>query len=296
MKEDIDSIRSSEIKITNNKDFKCAPAINLDNHSCIQLNILIELVKAYNQSNPTDSIKLFQNFETLNPNKYKRYLLKQIKSKLTQCNSQQCWTEQDFIKNMKEKTREELLKYTFRPEGPEGKFEWLNTINIDDVMKQYEKKYNNFKFLGAVPIDFDNLSVLGIKNLDFNNLINQGKIYIGIIFNLDKHDESGSHWVSLFSDLQKGRIYFYDSYGVQPAEQIRSFIRRILKFLQNNSINDAISDYNKIRHQYENSECGVYSINFILAMLGGKTFEEISNNKIPDKEINKLRNTFFINS
>ena len=29
---------------------------------------------------------------------------------------------------------------TFRPKGPEGKFEWLSTTHINKVMEQYEKE------------------------------------------------------------------------------------------------------------------------------------------------------------
>ena len=39
---------------------------------------------------------------------------------------------------MSNHTQTQLTKYTFRPDGPNGKFEWLNTYNINDVMKQYE--------------------------------------------------------------------------------------------------------------------------------------------------------------
>ena len=76
------------------------------------------------------------------------------------------------IKQLKDK---DLLENTFRPDGPEGKFEWLNTIHINDVMSQYEKKYNDFKFFGAVPIDFDDLPFLGIKDINFNELYDAGK-------------------------------------------------------------------------------------------------------------------------
>ena len=75
------------------------------------------------------------------------------------------------MKNLARINKEEIEKYTFRPIAPEGKFEWLNTLNIDDVMKQYEKKYSDFEFLGTVPMDFDDLPVLGIKDHDFNKSI-----------------------------------------------------------------------------------------------------------------------------
>lgn len=293
----IDSTRSSEIMLGDFDD-RCAPSISFSNKSCIKLNILIDMVKAYNEEHQNDQIKLYPNFETLNPSKYKRYLLKQVNIKLSdKCTSQKCWTEQDFIENMKDKSKEELIKYTFRPEGPEGKFEWLNTINIDEVMKQYEKKYNDFKFLGALPIDFNDLPFLGIRNLNLNDLIKNNKTKIGVIFNLDRHDESGSHWVALYCDLLKGLIYFYDSYGIPPKKEIRSFMRKLYSVCENTiNLKNIISDHNKIRHQYENSECGVYSINFILRMLNGDSFEKICNDKTPDNVINKMRNIYFFNA
>ncbi|ARF09252.1 Ulp1 protease [Catovirus CTV1] len=295
MENDIDSVRSSEIKINNEGDGKCAPSIKLTDHSCIQLNILIEMVNAYNKHNPNSPIKLYKNFESLNPSKYKKYLLAQIKNKLkSTCSSQKCWTEQDFIDSMNNNTKEELLKFTFRPEGPEGKFEWLNTINIEEVMRQYEKKHRDFVFLGAVPIDFDELPVLGIKDLNLNKLISKGKVKLGIVFNLDKHNQGGSHWVSMYADLEKGLIYFYDSYGIRPANEIRSFMRRVHKFCELSlGKKDVVCDHNKIRHQYGNSECGVYSINFILRLLDGDSFEKICNDKTSDEDINKLRNVYF---
>ena len=42
-------------------------------------------------------------------------------------------------------------------------------------MDQYEKRYPEFKFYGAVPIDFDDLPFLGIKNIKYNELYNNNK-------------------------------------------------------------------------------------------------------------------------
>jgi hypothetical protein len=196
--------------------------------------------------------------------------------------------------NIAKTNREEIEKYTFRPSGPSGKFEWLNTLHIDEVMKQYENKYDDFKFLGTVPVDFDDLSNLGIQNLNFNELIQNNKIKIGLVINLDEHYKSGSHWVALFSNLKSGYVYFFDSYGMRPDKRIRAFMIRISKFIKENSgIKKPIVDYNRIRHQFKNSECGVYSINFIVRMLDGETFEEICESKVPDDKINKFREEYF---
>jgi hypothetical protein len=293
----ISSVRTSEVEPKNNNDKKCAPGLQYEAGSCIKLHILIEMAKAYNDgASANDTIRLHPNMEVLNPKKYKKYLLKKFNERMgDKCTTQKCWTDQGFIKQMKKYAKEELEKYTFRPNGPEGRFEWLNTININEVMRQYEKLYPEFKFLGAVPMDFDDI-MPRIRNLSHNDLVNENKSKIGIVFNLDNHDQPGSHWVALYGDLNKGQIYFYDSYSVRPEKRVRTLVRRLSDISQNGmGVKNLDVDYNKIRHQYENSECGVYSINFIERMLKGEPFKQICESKTPDRKVNLERNTYFYN-
>ena len=206
---------------------------------------------------------------------------------------------------------------TFRPDGPEGKFEWLNTLHINDVMSQYEDKYNDFKFFGAVPIDFDDLPFVGIREINYDDLYNSGTKKIGFVFNLDEHWQSGSHWVALFSDLDKNQIYFFDSYGLRPEKRIRKLVERISKWCYSknycksecselnlsdsymnkdykNRIESKLNvEYNHNRHQYKNSECGVYSLNFILRLLNGESFKNITENGLLDDDVNKCRDVYF---
>ncbi len=194
------------------------------------------------------------------------------------------------------------LKNKIRPNGPTGRFEWLDTENIVNTLNQYEAKYKDFMFLGAVPIDYDcdklpkGYLKIDINNLDYQKLMKEGKNKFGVIFNLDKHNEDGSHWVGLYYDLKKGQIYFFDSYGEEPEESIQRLIRKVGRFMKNElKINSPIIDYNKLRHQYENSECGVYSINFILRMLKGVPFKDVSTKRVPDRLVNQCRNIYFNN-
>jgi hypothetical protein len=191
----------------------------------------------------------------------------------------------------------EMESHTFLPEGPTGKFEWLNTVNINDVMSQYEQHYPQFKFFGAVPIDFDELPSLGIKNIDYDELIEQNKTKLGFIFNLDEHWQSGSHWVAMYADIIEGVYIYFDSYGTLPERRIQALMKRMALHRKNKMGKDKLLvDYNKNRHQYKNSECGVYSINFILRMLKGETFYDIEDSKVPDDIINKCRNSYFKNA
>jgi hypothetical protein len=61
------------------------------------------------------------------------------------------------------------------------------------------------------------------------------------------------------------------------------------------SSNDYDVRYNKIQHQFKNSECGVYSMNFIIRLLGGETFDDIVNNITDDITMNNCRKIYFRN-
>ncbi len=105
-------------------------------------------------------------------------------------------------------------------EWKDNPFEWLSTTDIKNVMKQYEKKYPSFLFMGPVPVDCPSAITCSLSGLDVEILINQlGKTKLGIIFNLDKHDEPGSHWVATFFDFKKCRILYFDSVGMPPPKQ-----------------------------------------------------------------------------
>lgn len=293
--ESVESIDTETIKPKDKNDYKCAPSIKFDSGSCIDLPILIEMAKAYNETNTT-KIKLHPKLQTLNPKKYKKYLLKEFNKRYNNvCTTQFCWTQQDFVDKMNGIIREELTKFTYRPQGPTGKFEWLNTTHLNDVMEQYEKVHTDFKFLGAVPMDFDSLPVLGIKDLNLDDLTNKGITKLGIIFNLDEHWQGGSHWVAGYSDLKNGKAYFFDSYGVAPDERARKLLRKFAKYSEEKIKTKVESVHNQTRHQYGNSECGMYSLNFILELLEGKTFNDICDKKIPDTKVNQLRPIFFYN-
>lgn len=293
----------------------CAPAKKY-NDTCYTKDTLTEMALAYNKyiTKMDGGEELIEvNEETTN-----KEIIKQLTNRLKkECGKdQQCWKKQDFIKLIPNKEiRTEIEKYTFRPKGPEGRFTWLSTTDIDDVNRQYEKKYENYKFLGAVPMDFDDIPQYGIKNLNFDELYKNNKYKIGMIINLDKHNQNGSHWVALYANIQTGEIYYFDSYGSEPYLPITYFVDRIAKwYMKKNYGMDIKADgaymrknkknnveqmagltikYGTMRHQYKSSECGVYSINFILELLNGKTFDDINETKLLDDIVNQRREIYF---
>ena len=289
-------------------EMKCAPSKKYTDGSCFTYKSLQQIATNYNNR---QRIK-----NKIDINLSKDELVNALETKLAdKCSNQTCWLRLDFVKAMND---DEINDYTFRPTGPPGKYEWLSTNHINDVIDQYHSIHKDFLFLGTVPSDFEELPVLGISNIRFKDLEKDGKTKLGLVINLDKHDQDGSHWVALYSDLQKNQVYFFDSVGKPPIKGIKKFVNRLVKYLYMKKyntklpINDIVSGknrkylntligggfdirYNNIQHQFANSECGVYSINFITRLISGETFDNIINNPTSDENMNKFRKEYFRN-
>ena len=89
-------------------------------------------------------------------------------------------------------------------------------------------------------------------------------------------------------------IYYFDSTGFKPPKEIYSLVDRLQE--QYLSIKGTNMDfvYNDIKHQYKDTECGVYCLHFMSTMLGGVNFEKYVNNIKKDDYIQKYRSYFFI--
>jgi len=293
----MESVSTDKIETKKFDEKRCAPGKHFEAGSCIVLPVLIEMVNAYNKTH-NDKIKLSCRTEILKPKRYKKYLLREMKNRYKNiCDGQLCWTRQDFVKHMDEFMKSELEKFTFRPLGPNGRFEWLNTVNIDEVMNQYEMNIKEFSFLGAVPMDFQKINLKGVADINIDKEVKDGITKFGIVFNLDESWQSGSHWTAGYADVKNGQVYYFDSYGSPPEKRVVELFKKFIHYYEaKNEGKRCKLRVNRKRHQFENSECGVYSINFILQLLNGKSFDEITKEIIKDREVNKLRKEIFRNT
>ena len=88
-------------------------------------------------------------------------------------------------------------------------------------------------------------------------------------------------------------IYYFDSYGKKPPKQIKEFIEKVIE--QGEKYNcKPYYYYNDYSYQKANSQCGMYSINFIKKMLEGLSFEEYLKEPLSDKLMIELRSDYFI--
>jgi hypothetical protein len=200
------------------------------------------------------------------------------------------------------KEKKRILTTYFRPKQPTAwKADpdmWLNSDDIETVLRQYEKAYPHFRFLGVVPIDFsapDPTNGTGQKcisdqfcKVDLKAELNAGHTLVGAVFNLDPSYKSGSHWVAMAIDLNRKKIYYFDSYGMKPPMQVSRYMRYFL--LQDKELK---LQFNARRFQFSNTECGMYSIYFLIRMIQGESFKKFCKNPIADKWMLEFRNILF---
>lgn len=207
------------------------------------------------------------------------------------CGDELCWVEKLELK--------ELEKSAFKPKLPSEWLTcnasmapnnncmntWLSNLDIDEVMNQFEKNVPHFDYLGAVPIDFANFSDKKVNEFNIKTAIQNKKTKIGIVFNTDPSYRSGQHWICAFIDLEKKEINYFDSYGkggIYPKE-IEQLFERIVQEGKALGI-DLTIKRNTTRHQYKNSECGVYCMKFIADRLNF-SFEDIVKEDMPDDKV-----------
>lgn len=274
--------------------------------SCFSLDDLRTLAGFYNDSGAKDKIDIEKGGE--------EYLLKELTTKLGKdCpgskkeNKHLCWVRQKWVeKDFGEKIFKPYL--SARKEG-----EWLSNFDIQNAFDGYKRFYPNFTFMGAVPCDAINYTDIsqyeGIRNHEKYKTPKKG-----VIFNLDTHKQSGSHWVGVFiydrtkykeipvheKDNNDYEIFYFDSNGGNCDNK---YINEFIKIYKDKGYKYY---YNKKKIQKDGSECGVYSIQFLFKMnnntmnknkdnyLSNKNkFIDLIVNSMPYKDISACRKDYY---
>lgn len=280
---------------------KCKPGLQgLVGNTCFTKDIINNIKYHYN-------INAEKKITVKKPKKIIEHLKKN-----TNCNDEKCW-----MKLLPRHMHNNIMNYLYRPLYPKewnnNKNEWLSNFDILAVIKQYEDTYPHFKFIGPTFIDFDTklYSDKCVENklcrFHINTYRDSKQTKIGIIFNLDKHNQTGSHWVSLFIDLEHNFIFYFNSTGEKTPPEINGLVSRIMKQSSDKGINMEYK-FNSLEHQLENTECGMYSLFFIISMLtdtiGGDMNQPLmcvkdkvdffTKTRIPDKDMENLRDKYYV--
>ena len=271
---------------------QCHPGVERLAHGCLPLEVLQDAAKKLHLPLNPDPAALRKDLETklsVNPGMERSFL---------------------YALSLPEGEKTQLAKKYLRPPAPKewsaDPDMWLDTNNIADVMNQYEEArtkngVKEFEFMGPYPIDFAapdpyKKAAGGQKKCLMNEMceirvqkaLENGTKSIGIVYNLDPHYKSGSHWVANYIDLAGHMCYYFDSYGMKPPQQVETFMKWLV--LQDPQMK---LQSNGRRLQYSNTECGMYCIYMIIRLLEGDPFVEITRRKPKDAHMLDYRDWLY---
>ena len=251
---------------------------------------------------PSKTRKSFSCYSTQDLTKLKHKYNKTFKHKIHDKEPKQIWKQ--LMKQMK-CTKESCLAsrlkmntFNFAPKSPDewkkNPTAWLSSDEITNVLRQYEMAYPDFKYIGPSPADFffrENGTCVWEELCKFkvSDMRLAKKTKIGIVFNLDTHEGTGTHWVAVFMDIPGKKMYFFDSTGEAMDENLYQFYEKVnaqerFKLIQNHPV----------EHQFGDTECGMYTLFFIIIMIHSNDFSLFTNkNVFSDKSMVLLRKRFF---
>ena len=279
-------------------ELHCSPKAHVENaedgnYTCFSKPELKLLAAEFNKKSPK-KIKI--------TGKKKEIVNQLLEAYKEVCDKHQfCWIKQTLT----DPEKIAKLEKSFRPKMPDSWNDnpntWLNTYDILYVMKQYEDLHKDFVFIGIYPIDFNESNSFGrcigdiLCNFDIKtNILDKGKKQFGIVFNTDPSTRSGSHWYSMYCNLNPNKknygIYSYDSVANEAQKQVKLFMKKVC-----DQVNDKKFECkeNKIQRQFSNYDCGVYSMVFITQCLKNIPFKIICEKMQTDKYVNSFRQVLY---
>ena len=146
----------------------------------------------------------------------------------------------------------------------------MNTLQLITVAEMDPLSKN--KFCGVFPSD----------------LLPDIKRYpCGMICNVDKHTEKGSHWIAMYFPY-KGKAEFFDSYGNQPKVYSKDFENYLDRHASSWTYN------HRCLQSLTFSTCGQFCLYFIMMRNRGKSLSKIVSSFSNNTHINDHRVTVFV--
>lgn len=306
--------QSNRVKISSQKPIqhiikpKCHPQVNrkrtVNNESCYTADEINKIKHSYNRNHPNQPVV------AQDPSQVWQQLRQRLDQKCS--DKERCWLK-ELPENERKKVEEDSFITKKPKEWKEDPDAWLSNFDIKDVLHDYEEAYPDFILLGPVPINFNEYKKLNkscvsneLCHFQLKQYLAKGKKRIAIVFNTDKDSGPGKHWISLFIDVNEHFMMFFDSAGRGVRKEIEEFMEKVKQQADELGIEMAAYDNKGTEHQQGDSECGMYSLFFIITMLLGKTeFKNKSMTReekldlflkdfdIPDEYIQRYRDIYF---
>lgn len=193
-----------------------------------------------------------------------------------------------------------VLNTEFKPVGPASGNALLDNFNIDDTLErwsklgteEFDKKFRHIPFQ---MIDFE---VTGgeLAKLDVVDLIKKKYDAFGVVLNTDVSSGRGIHWFCIYGDLKSSpvQLEYFNSSGYPPKPEVEMWLQKQEIALQRAGIKaEIIHATGGKQLQYSKTECGVWSLVYILSRLTGHPYHWIANVGANDDDMLAFRARLF---
>ena len=222
------------------------------------------------------------------------------------------WLDMAFVRE-DERARAHLGRTAYRPQAPKtwrmNPPEWLSNFDIHDAMVQYEQSVPDFAFLGVYPIDFAQVLEDGtcvsaeMCSLSVERLWHQGRRQLGVVLNTDKHYQDGSHWVCCYVNIDPRPgsnffgLFYYDSVCKRVPAEVHRLYHELRTEVERLFGQEAASRFrmetNPVRRQFSNTECGIFTMLFLLSCISGLDCDYVCRSMGLDDHVHAMRGILF---
>lgn len=196
----------------------------------------------------------------------------------------------------------EVFTSDFKGHSPQGNKLYSN-FHINTILQQLHELEPTFRNVDCNLMDFykdPNSELYQFLHSDLLiNEIKSGKtLTFGTIPNTLTNDGNLStvgHWVGLFGDFRDNTwsIEYYNSSGRNAKNEVFLWMENLAEKITQNCGTKCIAlNVTNIESQKGDTECGIYSLHFIISRLMGIPYKEFRKRKINDEDVNKLRKLF----
>jgi hypothetical protein len=233
-------------------------------------------------------------------------IIKIAKSEVGVDKESQLYTDrrvQEFLGGSKE-ARKTLEDY-FKAEGPANSTALLDNFNIDETIAKWAKHSESLfgKKFYHVPFQMIDFAQRGteLAHLNIRKLMSDGYKCFGVVLNTDVSSGRGKHWFAIYGDLDhKGTdkdpivLEYFNSSGNPPMREVANWLEAAKQdLLKNYSIEaDSVVSANR-RLQNSMTECGVWSLMYILSRLKGHEPNWYYKTRANDADMIELRSFLF---
>jgi hypothetical protein len=224
---------------------------------------------------------------------------------LTKCNDEICVIE----KVVPHHDVKEAIYSTFKHKGPRNVVKRLSNFDIDGVLSQWCLNNTNFYNWGFNMIDFEREGASLAKYTMPDILKGQAPLNLGkyggvikrpcniaaCVVNTDKYSGNGIHWFAVLCDCRQEpySVEYFNSSGNPPRVQIVDWMERTSTLLKQTGKQVVQKTNTGSRHQYGNSECGLYSLFFIRHRLDGNPYDSFLEYSYKDNIMTEFRKYCF---